>query len=80
MVLDELEGHGQVVILQHGLIIVDQRQLGAGVDQVLVGHPRVVHIVYRAGQDRRQHLDTSVVMMCRDSNGISKLSLIQLIL
>ena len=27
VVLDELEGHGQVVILQHGLVIVDQCQL-----------------------------------------------------
>ena len=56
VILDELEGHGQVMILQHRLVIVDQGQLGAGVDQVLVGHPGVVHIMDGAGQDGRQHL------------------------
>ena len=58
MVLDELEGDGQVVVLEDGLVIVDERQLGARVDQILVGHPRVVHVVDGAGQDRRQHLAT----------------------
>ena len=27
--LEELEGHGEVVVLQHGLVVVEQRQLGA---------------------------------------------------
>ena len=40
-----------MMVLQYRLIIVDDGQLRAGVDQVLVGHPGVVHVMDAAGQD-----------------------------
>lgn len=62
VVLDELEGHGQVMVLQHRLVIVDQSELGAGVDQVLVSYPGVIHVMDRASQDSRQHLHKCQVL------------------
>ena len=44
------------MVLQDRFIIVDQRQLGLGVDQELVGHPGMVHVVDAAGQDGGQDL------------------------
>ena len=44
------------MILQDWLIIVDDGQLGAGVDQILVGDPGVVHVVDAAGEDGGHHL------------------------
>ena len=44
------------MVLQDRFIIVDQRQLRLGVDQELVGHPGMVHVVDAAGQDGRQDL------------------------
>ena len=45
-----------MMVLQDRFIIVDQRQLGLGVDQELVGHPGMVHVVDAAGQDGGQDL------------------------
>ena len=45
-----------MMVLQDRLVIVDQSQLGLGVDQELVGHPGMVHVVDAAGQDGRQDL------------------------
>ena len=45
-----------MVILKDRFIIVDECQLGLGVDQELVGHPGVVHVVDAAGQDGGQDL------------------------
>ena len=44
------------MVLQDRFIIVDQRQLRLGVDQELVGHPGMVHVVDAAGQDGGQDL------------------------
>ena len=44
------------MVLQDWLIIVDEGQLGLGVDQELVGHAGMVHVVDAAGQDGRQDL------------------------
>ena len=44
------------MVLQDRFIIVDQRQLWLGVDQELVGHPGMVHVVDAAGQDGGQDL------------------------
>ena len=44
------------MVLQDRFIIVDECQLGLGVDQELVGHPGMVHVVDAAGQDGRQDL------------------------
>ena len=44
------------MVLQDRLVIVDQSQLGLGVDQELVGHPGMVHVVDAAGQDGGQDL------------------------
>ena len=44
------------MVLQDRFIIVDQRQLSLGVDQELVGHPGMVHVVDAAGQDGGQDL------------------------
>ena len=45
-----------MMVLQDRFIIVDQRQLRLGVDQELVGHPGMVHVVDAAGQDGGQDL------------------------
>ena len=55
-ILQQFEGHCQMMVLQDRLIIVDDGQLGAGVDQVLVGDPGVVHVMDAAGQDGGHHL------------------------
>ena len=60
--LEELEGDGQVVVLQHGLVVVHEGEVGAGGDEVLegdgglagedlhlVGGSRVVHIMEGGG-------------------------------
>ena len=44
------------MVLQDRFIIVDECQLGLGVDQELVGHAGMVHVVDAAGQDGRQDL------------------------
>ena len=44
------------MVLQDRFIIVDECQLGLGVDQELVGHSGMVHVVDAAGQDGRQDL------------------------
>ena len=44
------------MVLQDWLIIVDDGQLWAGVDQVLVGEARVVHVVDAAGEDGAEDL------------------------
>ena len=44
------------MVLQDRFIIVDECQLGFGVDQELVGHTGMVHVVDAAGQDGRQDL------------------------
>ena len=54
--LHQFEGHGKVVVLQDRFVIVDEGQLGLGVDQELVGHAGVVHVVNAAGQDGGQDL------------------------
>ena len=55
----ELERHGQMVVLQHGLVVVHQGQLRAGVDQILVGETRVVHVVDGGGEDSGENLQRS---------------------
>ena len=45
-----------MMVLQDRFIIVDEGQLGLGVDQELVGHPGMVHVVDAAGQDGGQDL------------------------
>lgn len=51
----ELEGEGGVVALQHGCVVVEDRQFTAGVTQEGVGPARVVHVVHR-GCYQRRHL------------------------
>ena len=50
-VLQQFEGHGQVVVLQYGLVVVHKGQLVGRVDEVLVGQAGVVDVVDGAGQD-----------------------------
>ena len=54
--LEQFEGHGQMVVLQHTLIVVHQGQLRGGVDEVLVGEARVVHVVDGGREGGRHHL------------------------
>lgn len=42
----ELEGEGRVVALQHGRVVVEDRQFASGVTQEGVGPARVVHVVH----------------------------------
>lgn len=51
----QLEGEGGVVALQHGRVVVEDRQFAAGVAQEGVGPSRVVHVVH-GGRDQRRHL------------------------
>ncbi len=54
--LQQLERHRQMMILQHGLVVVHERQLGARVDQILIGEARVVDVVDGGREHRRQDL------------------------
>ena len=54
--LQQLEGHGQVVVLQHGLVVVHDGELGAGGDEVLVGGARMVYIMHATSKEGSQHL------------------------
>ena len=47
------------MVLQDWLIIVDERQLRLSVDQELVGHAGMVHVVDAAGEDGGQDLEGS---------------------
>ena len=58
-VLKQLEGDGQVMVLQHGLVVVHERELRAGVDEVLVRQPRMVDVVNSRGEDGRHDLQGS---------------------
>lgn len=51
LVLQYFEGHRQMMILEHRLVIVHDGQLGARVDQVLVGEARMVDVVYGGRED-----------------------------
>lgn len=51
----ELEGEGGVVALQHGRVVVEDRQFAAGVAQEGVGPARVVHVMH-CGRYQRRHL------------------------
>lgn len=51
----ELEGKGCMVALQHSCVVVEDRQLTAGVTKERVGPAWVVHIVY-CGCYQRRHL------------------------
>ena len=55
-VLKEFKGDGQMVVLEDGLVIIHDGQLGARVDQELVGQPRVVHVVDGRREDGGHHL------------------------
>lgn len=45
----ELEGEGRVVALQHGCVVVEDRQFASGVTQEGVGPAWVVHVVHCGG-------------------------------
>lgn len=47
----QLEGHGRVVALQHGSVIVQDGQLATRVAQEGVGPPGVVHVVNGGGNE-----------------------------
>jgi hypothetical protein len=44
-VLKQFECHGQMVLLQHGLIIVHYGQFILGIDQILIGESGMVNIM-----------------------------------
>ena len=43
--IKELEGHVEVVVLKHGLVVVEQGKPVVGVDEELVVLARMVHVV-----------------------------------
>ena len=45
-----------MMVLQHGLVVVHERQLRGSVDEVLVGEARVVHVVDGAREDGGEDL------------------------
>ena len=49
--LDQFEGNSQMMVLKDWLIIVDNGQLTAGVDKILVSDSRMIHIMDAAGKD-----------------------------
>ena len=53
---DRPEGGTDVEVLQHTLIVVDERCFRAGVDVEVVGGTGMLHVVYYGGQQHCQHL------------------------
>ena len=82
--LHQFEGHGKVVVLQDRLVIVDEGQLGLGVDQELVGHPGVVHVVDAAGEDGAEDLQRGEHLLQRgaaqqDVGGLGHVRCVQVV-
>ena len=53
---DRPEGGTDVEVLQHTLIVVDERCFRAGVDVEVVGGTGMLHVVHYGGQQHCQHL------------------------
>ena len=51
-----LEGNGQVVVLQHRVVIVEQSQLIGRLYEELVGPAWVIHVVYCCCHEGSKHL------------------------
>ena len=73
-----------MVILKDRFIIVDECQLGLGVDQELVGHPGVVHVVDAAGEDGGHHLQGGEHLLQggaaqQDVGGLGDISCVQVV-
>ena len=56
-VLQYLEGDGQVVVLEHGLVVVHERELRAAVDEVLVREAGMVCVVDGGREQGREDLE-----------------------
>ena len=72
------------MVLQDWLIIVDDGQLWAGVDQVLVGEARVVHVVDAAGEDGAEDLQRGEHLLQRgaaqqDVGGLGHIRRVQVV-
>ena len=50
------EGDGQVVVLEHRVIIVENSQVVGSLDEELIGHAQVIHVVDRCGHQSSKHL------------------------
>ena len=62
--LHGFEGQGEVVVLQHGVVVVEQCQLVADVDEELVGLARVSHVVDGCCHQCCQHLHRGEDTLC----------------
>lgn len=54
LILQQFEGHSQMMVLKHRFIVIHEGELRGGVDQVLVCEAWVVHVVDGGCEDGSQ--------------------------